>query len=401
MPYTGPATRGLPHGADNLRTVRRVVGRSPSPTFHGNEAQRQTRTFMAAEDSNFCWLEQVRPHLRDIAGYAPGEQPQGGKFIKLNTNENPYPPSPQALAASADFGERLRKYPDPTATAFRRLAAASLGVTPEQIVCGNGSDEILAMVIRLLLGPEDLAAWASPTYLLYETLVRAQGARWQTFAYTTDWKLPTELYACSPKLAFIANPNSPSGTCFSLDELRAIIERFDGPVLVDEAYADFAGISAASLVDDYPHLMVSRTLSKSYALAGLRFGYLIGHPDLITQIHKIRDSYNCDALSIAIATAAISDQDWLKQNIEAVVSQREWLQTQLTQLGFMVQPSQANFVWCQHPTFPAKSLYEELKKRQILVRYMDYGVPWIGLRITVGTPGQNQVLLEQLTQILA
>jgi histidinol-phosphate aminotransferase len=349
---------------------------------------------------SFCWDDYVRPHFREVAAYVPGEQPQGGKFIKLNTNENPYPPSPKALAMMADFGDRLRKYPDPTATAFRRIAAQQLQVKPEQIVCGNGSDEILAMIVRLLLGPDDLAVWASPTYLLYETLVRLQGARWQTFSYRADWTLPEELFAAPAKLIFLANPNSPSGTCFGLAQLRQIIERAPCPIVVDEAYADFAGQTAAGLVQDYPHLIVTRTLSKSYALAGLRFGYLVAHEALVNQVHRIRDSYNCDALSIAIAAAAVSDRDWLAENLAAVIDQRQLLENRLGALGFTVQPSQANFVWCQHPRGLEQTIYQELKNRQILVRYMNYGAPWIGLRITVGTPEQNQVLLGQLEQIL-
>lgn len=349
---------------------------------------------------SFRWSDYVRPHLRELQGYVPGEQPQGGKFIKLNTNENPYPPSSAAVAALKDVGERLRKYPDPTATAFRQVAAQVLGVSPEQIVCGNGSDEILAMVVRLFLGPEDHAVWPSPTYLLYETLIRLQGARWQTFRYRPDWTLPEELFRANAKLTFIANPNSPSGTCFDLNQLRGIIARIPGPVLIDEAYADFAGQSAASLVRDCPNLMVSRTLSKSYALAGLRFGYLVAHEDLIRHLHSTRDSYNCDALSIAVATAAMSDQAWLRDNLRRVLEQRHVLERGLAELGFSVQPSQANFVWCRHPGGQAQSIYLALKTRQILVRYMNYGPDAEGLRITVGTPAQNQVLLEQLHQIV-
>lgn len=349
---------------------------------------------------SFQWADYVRPHLRSLQGYVPGEQPQGGKFIKLNTNENPYAPSSMALAAIKDSGERLRKYPDPTATAFRQVAGQVLGVSPDQIVCGNGSDEILAMVIRLCLGPEDLATWASPTYLLYETLIRLQGARWQTFRYRPDWSLPEELYRANAKLTLIANPNSPSGTCFDLPQLRQIIGRIPGPVLIDEAYADFAGQSAAVLVRDYPNLMVSRTLSKSYALAGLRFGYLVAQEELIRHMHNIRDSYNCDALSIAVATAAMSDQAWLRDNLRRVIEQRQVLERGLAELGFSVQPSQANFVWCRHPGGQAQSIYMALKSRQILVRYMNYGPDAEGLRITVGTPTQNQVLLEQLHQIV-
>ncbi len=348
----------------------------------------------------FCVANFVRPHLLEVAGYVPGEQPQGGKFIKLNTNENPYPPSPKVLAAASDLGERLRKYPDPSATAFRRMAAQVLDVSPDKIVCGNGSDEILAMIVRLFLGSDDLAVWAKPTYLLYETLVRLQGARFQTFPYQSDWTLPNELFDSGAKLIFIANPNSPSGTCFDLPQLRSIIERATCPIVIDEAYADYAGQSAAKLVQEYPHLLVSRTLSKSYALAGLRFGYVVASEEIVAHLHTLRDSYNCDAISIALATAAVGDQDWLKDNVQRVIAERQILESRLAAMGMTVQPSQANFVWCQHPQHREREIYQELKNRQILVRFMDYGSPWIGLRITVGTPQQNQVLLGQLEQIL-
>ncbi len=351
-------------------------------------------------NNGFCWSDFVRPHLLQAAGYVPGEQPQGGKFVKLNTNENPYPPSPKALSVLSDVAERLRKYPDPSATAFRRMVAPTLGVSPDQIACGNGSDEILALIVRLCLDPDDLVVWASPTYLLYETLVRLHGARWQAFPYESDWSLPSALFSAPAKLIFVANPNSPSGTCFDLEQLRSIIRRAECPIVIDEAYADFAGQSAAGLVNEFQHLIVTRTLSKSYALAGLRFGYLVASEELVGHMHKIRDSYNCDALSIAVATAAVGDQEWLQNNIAQVVSERHVLEDRLAQLGFAVQPSQANFVWCQHSKGWDQKIYQELKARQILVRYMDYGSSWVGLRITVGTPAQNQVLLGQLEQIL-
>ncbi|MDP1561010.1 MAG: histidinol-phosphate transaminase, partial [Pirellulaceae bacterium] len=214
------------------------------------------------------------------------------------------------------------------------------------------------------------------------------------------WTLPTELFTSGAKLIFIANPNSPSGTCFNLPQLRSIIERATCPIVIDEAYADYAGQSAASLVREYPHLLVSRTLSKSYALAGLRFGYVVANEEIVAHLNTLRDSYNCDAISIALATAALSDQDWLKDNVQRVVAERQMMEARLAALGLTVQPSQANFVWCQHPQQKERAIYEELKNRQILVRFMDYGSPWIGLRITVGTPQQNQVLLGQLEQIL-
>lgn len=345
--------------------------------------------------------EYARPEILAMQGYVPGEQPQGGKFVKLNTNENPYPPSARALAAISDLGDHLRKYPDPTATAFRHQVAHQWQLSPDQILCGNGSDEILSLICRLFLTPGKTVRWASPTYLVYQTLTDACGATADPVRYNPDWSLPESFFAGQPQLVFIANPNSPSGTGLPVAELSRVIQRFRCPVVVDEAYADFAGYSAAELLDQHPNLLVSRTLSKSYALAGLRFGYVMASPSVITQLHKIRDSYNCDMLSIAIATAALSDQDWLDNNIRQICRDREALAATLTELGLAVQPSQANFLWCQHPTIPAETIYAELKKRHILVRMMDYGSPFVGIRITVGTPEQNQVLIHQLQQVLS
>lgn len=346
----------------------------------------------------------VRPNVWNMQGYIPGEQPQGGKYIKLNTNENPYPPCPAVgttLAALSDqeSGDKLRKYPEPSGLAFRQQAAQVYRVSPEQILCGNGSDEVLGLIIRLFLEPGQEARWPTPTYLLYKTLVQMQGGLAVEFPFQTNWMPPEDFYAASPQLVFLANPNSPSGTCYDLPTLRSMLQRFSCPVVVDEAYADYAQSSAISLLPEFPNLIVSRTLSKSYALAGLRFGFVIASSEIVQQLHKIRDSYNCDALSIAIATAAMSDQDWLKANVQQIITDRQTLETSLQKLGFMVQPSQANFLWCQHPTIDAELLYQKLKERHILVRYMNYGHPFIGLRITVGTAQQNTALLQQLTEI--
>ncbi len=355
---------------------------------------------MERQETQFELQEFVRKNVWQMRGYVPGEQPQGGKFIKLNTNENPYPPSPLATIPTQGLEEKLRKYPDPFATAFRQQTAKQLDVSADQILCGNGSDEILGLIIRLFLEPGDIARWSSPTYLLYRTLIQMHGAIAEEVSYGPDWSLQPAFFQGSPKLVFLANPNSPSGTCFDLAALASIISRFRCPVVIDEAYADFAGQTAVDLIKDFPNLIVSRTLSKSYALAGLRFGYMVASEALIAQTHKIRDSYNCDAIATAIATAAVTDQQWLLANVQKIVSQRQSLQTHLTQLGFKVQPSQANFLWCQHPDFQAEDLYNQLKLRQILVRLMNYGEPFVGIRITVGTPEQNDVLIGQLKQVL-
>lgn len=355
---------------------------------------------MSGQSKSFCLEDFARPEVLAMKGYVPGEQPQGGKFIKLNTNENPYPPSAKALSAIADLGPNLRKYPDPSASAFRQQAATLYGVTSDQILCGNGSDEILSLICRLFLKPGSIVRWPVPTYLVYQTLAESCGSAIDGVPFENDWTLPEAFYAGSPQLVFIANPNSPSGSCFYLEELDQIIGRFDCPVVVDEAYADFAGQTAATLLGKHQNLIVTRTLSKSYALAGLRFGFLMANQPIVSQLHKLRDSYNCDMLSIAIATSAVADQDWLKSNVGQIIKDREELAESLRDLGFDVQPSQANFLWCRHSEIPAQSIYSQLKERHILIRMMDYGDPFIGVRITVGTPEQNQVLVDQLKQIV-
>lgn len=334
-----------------------------------------------------------------MAGYMPGEQPQGGKFIKLNTNENPYPPSPRVLQAISHTLEAgLIRYPDPLATAFRQRAAEVLGVEPDWIVCGNGSDDILTIVTRAFVGPGQLLRLPSPSYVLYHTLAQIQGARAEEVDFQADWTLPEAFSQASSdlRLTFLPNPNSPSGTVVSRSKVAELAQRLPCPLLLDEAYADFADTHCVDLVREHERLLVSRTLSKSYALAGLRFGFLIAQPQLIRQLIKVKDSYNCDALAIAGATAAIDDQAWLRENVARVRATRQRLATALADLGFAVVPSQANFVWCRHAEQPSRQLYEQLKRDGLLVRYMDYPRWGDGLRISVGTDTQQDALLALL-----
>jgi histidinol-phosphate aminotransferase len=341
----------------------------------------------------------VRPEIAAMHGYTPGEQPQGGSFIKLNTNENPYPCSPkvgEAIAAAVARG--LQKYPDPLATAFREAAAEVYGVPPDWILCGNGSDDILTIVTRAFVGQGQKLRLPYPSYILYKTLAQLQGAQAEEVRFVGDWSLPPAFSTADPdlKLVFLPNPNSPTGTAVSRDAILDLADKLPCPVLVDEAYADFASFNAIDLVKQSDRIMVSRTLSKSYALAGLRFGYLIAQPHVIHELVKVKDSYNCDALSIAGATAAIRDQAWLRENTAKLLATRKRLSAGLTQLGFSVLPSEANFVWCVHPSKPAKPLYEQLKQSRILVRYMNYPGWTDGLRISVGANQEIEQLLQQL-----
>ena len=338
----------------------------------------------------------VRNNISQLAGYVPGEQPQGGKFIKLNTNENPYPPSVKVVEAIQVAAEKLVRYPDPVSTAFRLAAGEALDVDPDWIVSGNGSDDILTILTRSFVGQGDLIRLPNPSYILYRTLAEIQGADYQEVDFHDDWSLPESFSANDNrlKLVFLPNPNSPTGTVVSQTEILELADRLPCPILIDEAYVDFAEFNCIDLVKKNEKIMVSRTLSKSYGLAGLRFGFLVAQPTIIEQLLKVKDSYNCDALSIAGATAAISDQQWLQGNVAKIKATRQTLQEKLTQLGFDVIPSQANFVWCTHPTSEVKPIYEYLKENRILVRYMSYPNWKEGLRISVGTDDQINACLS-------
>ena len=266
-----------------------------------------------------------RPNINAMSGYVPGEQPQGDGFIKLNTNENPYPPSAAVATAVGEALRRgLQKYPDPTAGSFRRRASELLGVPPEWILAGNGSDDILTIVTRALVGEGQLLRLPYPSYILYRTLAELQAARSEEVHFRPDWTLPEAFSGGSDdlRLVFLANPNSPSGTAVPPEAVLEVARRLPCPLLVDEAYADFADRNCLDLVAHCEKIMVSRTLSKSYALAGLRFGYLVAQPPLIEQFVKVKDSYNCDSLSIAAATAAIGDQEWLRQTRGRILATR-------------------------------------------------------------------------------
>lgn len=345
-------------------------------------------------------MPSVRPNIAEMQGYTPGEQPQGvEKFIKLNTNENPYPCSPKVKAAIGRVVQAgLQKYPDPFAASFRTRAAELLGVEPDWILCGNGSDDILTIVTRAFVGTSDMVRFANPSYLLYRTLAEIQGAACDIVNYNADWSLPAEFGQANDwlRLVYLANPNSPSGTLVAPETVAAIAERLPCPLLVDEAYADFADTNCLSLVAENEKIMVARTMSKSYALAGLRFGYLVAQPQVIRELNKVKDSYNCDALSIAGATAAIDDQAWLAENRATILATRARMTEALREMGFSALDSQANFVWCTHETASAESLYRELKQAGVLVRYMLYAGWGDGLRISVGTDEQVDACLNLL-----
>jgi histidinol-phosphate aminotransferase len=344
----------------------------------------------------------LRSEIREMVGYAPGEQPRTDDFIKLNTNENPYPPSPRVLEAikRAADGTRLRKYPDPSGAAFRASAGRVLNVDPDGILIGNGSDDLLTIVTRAFVPQGGLMAAPTPSYVLYPSLAQLQGARFQSVPYTADWGLPNPWpQSCKANLVFLTNPNSPSGTIVKPAKIADWIGSLGAPLILDEAYVDFADGNGLSLVGKHP-VIVLRSLSKSYGLAGLRFGFAVGDPAIIAELNKVKDSYNCDALSLVGAQAALEDQDYVRETRARIVATRSRLTGLMEKFGFAVSPSQANFVWCRLSERPVKPIYEELKQRRILVRYMVYAGYGEGLRISVGSDLEIDRLSEELGRIL-
>lgn len=343
-----------------------------------------------------------RANIDAMSGYQPGEQPDtAAKVIKLNTNENPYPPSPKALEVLRELeGELLRRYPDPMATTFREAASQALGVPADWILAGNGSDDLLTMVVRACTDPGRPVVYPMPTYVLYRTLAQIQDAAIQEVPYAEDYQLPLEaLVAANGAVTFIASPNSPSGTAIPLEILDKLASQLSGILVIDEAYVDFAETSALPLVQKYDNVLVLRTLSKGYSLAGLRLGFGIANPALLAGLIKVKDSYNVDAVALQVGAAAIADQGHKNANAEQIKQSRTQLAQDLERLNFRVWPSQANFLLAQPKQQAAGELYQALKRRGILVRYFQQPRLEDKLRITVGTPEQNQALVEALVEL--
>jgi len=334
-----------------------------------------------------------------MAPYVPGEQPgPGERVIKLNTNENPFPPSPRVVDAIRTLDpEHLRRYPSPKADAFRAVAARVHGVSPDMILAGNGSDEILAIVMRTFLGPGETLAYPDPTYSLYPVLAEGSENRVRTVTWEPNWQLPIDaLLATGARAIFFANPNAPTGTVVKKARVRDLANAFDGLLLVDEAYVDFADESCLDLVRDLPNVVLCRTFSKGYSLAGLRFGYAIAAPAVVAEMMKVKDSYNCDAISILAATAALEDQDYARRSWQAVRAERSRLTSEMGKRGYDVIPSQANFVLVGCPDGNAADVYRRLKSQGILVRFFDKPGLSDKLRITIGTTAQNDAVLRAM-----
>lgn len=359
-------------------------------------------------------MSNFRPAVDRLAGYVPGEQPQGGDWIKLNTNENPYPPSDKvkdAIRAAADL--QLHRYPDPLSKSFREAAAKLFDVDADWVLPGNGSDENLTILLRTFVDAGEQIAFPYPSYVLYGTLAEIQGANYKHLPLKADWSIDREKSKPiieQSKIVFLPNPNSPSGHCWTEEEIEFCIPP-NGILVLDEAYGDFR---------DEPHrgemlksefgnkIVITRTLSKSYSLAGIRFGFAVAHPDLIDGMLKVKDSYNCDSVALTAATAAVTDQQAMLFNRDQILATRSILANGMTKLGFDVIPSETNFVWATHPSLDHKQIFEALKEKRILIRFMTFpgselilGPNCNGLRMTVGSQEENAAFLSALSEIVA
>ena len=320
-----------------------------------------------------------RENIEKAKGYEPGFQPFASledrpgqtDVVKLNTNENSYPPSPHVLKAMAEIGaEQLRRYPDPKGDEFREAAAEVNGVSAEYIMCCNGGDELLTIAFRAFCDEGRPVVYPVPTYSLYPVLANLQNCRAIEIPFDSEFNLPPKLAGTGASLAIVCNPNAPSGTFIGVDELASLADELSGVLLIDEAYVDFAEANCTALVKDFDNVIILRSMSKGYCLAGIRFGYAIAQPNLITGLMKVKDSYNVDAVAIAVATAAIKDQKYFKENVEKVKAERKRLTEELRALKFEVSNSFANFVLAQSKGCKASEIYDKLVQRNIYVRYL-------------------------------
>jgi len=342
-----------------------------------------------------------RKAVEALEPYVPGIQPEGEGWLKLNTNENPFPPSPRVLEAIRKAAsERLMLYPNPTAEPVRVAAAAAFDVRPEMVLVGNGADEVLSMIAHAFLDKGDRVLVGDPSYTLIEVLVAIQEARLTRVPLRKDFSLPARFFGRSAKLVYLPSPNAPTGVLHPLEEVDRLCETTEGVVVLDEAYVDFAREHGLGLLAKYANLIVLRTLSKSYSLAGLRVGFAIARPEVIAGLMKVKDSYNMSLLSQAAAVAALEDRAYSEACVRRVVEQRGALAGALAALGFTVVPSEANFVFVKPPQRPAKDVYEALVARKVLVRYFDRPRVSEYLRITVGSEAQNRQFLGAMKAAL-
>jgi histidinol-phosphate aminotransferase len=354
-----------------------------------------------------------RDNIRRMAGYQWGEQPDDGDTVKLNTNENPYPPSPRVHAALASLdADVLRVYPRPTADPLRDRLAALHGLSRNHVLVTHGGDEALRLAMTTFVDPGATFAMADPSYSLYPVLAAVQDAVTFSVPLTDEWRLPGDagarIQAAGARLTCLVNPHAPSGVLMPASEVEALASGLSGVLLIDEAYVDFVdparGHDLTALVRRLPNLLLLRTFSKGYSLAGLRLGYLLGDPGLIEpMLTKTRDSYNVDAISQALGAAAIDDRAYAEATWQKVRAARRALADGRGQLGITTAPSETNFLLARVPAgtrLNAREIYEHLKQRGILVRY--FATPRLAdcLRITVGTDDQNQRLIAELQEVI-
>lgn len=357
------------------------------------------------------------PVVHDLTPYVPGEQPKLANLVKLNTNENPYPPSPRVHAAiHAELGQdadRLKLYPDPTGSQLKDAVGRHFGVPPEWVFVGNSSDEVLAHTFQALLKHDKPLLFPDITYSFYPVYCGLYGIDFETIALSEEFAIRVDDYlvrgAANIGGVIFPNPNAPTGRLLSLDEIARLAAALpDAPIVVDEAYIDFGGLdvipTAVTLVRQHPNILVTQTLSKSRSLAGLRVGFAIGQPELIEALTRVKDSFNSyplDRLALVGASAAMDDEAWFQQTRRQVIASRNALSAGLAALGFEVLPSAANFVFARHPDRDAVALAAALRARSIIVRHFKAARIDQFLRITVGTEAQCELLLEVLKEIVA
>ncbi|OAI94337.1 histidinol-phosphate transaminase [Pseudomonas putida] len=341
------------------------------------------------------------PFVKNLVPYVPGEQPKLTKLVKLNTNENPYGPSPKALEAMrGELGENLRLYPDPNSDLLKQAVARYYGVQPNQVFLGNGSDEVLAHIFHGLFQHDAPLLFPDISYSFYPVYCGLYGIKSAPVALDAQFQIRVEDYSQPNAGIIFPNPNAPTGCLLALDAIEQLLKlNTESVVVVDEAYIDFGGQTAISLVDRYPNLLVTQTLSKSRSLAGLRVGLAVGHPDLIEALERIKNSFNSyplDRIAIVGATAAFEDRAYFEETCNKVIASREKLVAELTARGFEVLPSAANFIFARHPQKDAAGIAAALREQGVIVRH--FKLPRIDqfLRISIGTEEQNQALLDAL-----
>jgi histidinol-phosphate aminotransferase len=342
---------------------------------------------------------------RELSPYVPGEQPKIANLVKLNTNENPYPPSPAVTTAITQELANLRLYPDPNADQLREVIANRHGLKPDQVFMGNGSDEVLAHVFLALLAQDEPVLFPDITYSFYPVYCGLYGIDYEEIPLTEDFAIRLSDYRRLNGGIIFPNPNAPTGSAVSLEAVRELLEHnTESVVVVDEAYVDFGAESVVSLIREYANLLVVQTLSKSRSLAGLRVGYALGDADLIEALERVKNSFNSypvDRLAQTGAIAALNDEAYFVQTREAIIATRDSLVDGLQALGFEVLPSVANFVLASHPDFDADDLQAGLRARKVVVRHFDNPRIARFLRITVGTDEQCEVLLAALRELTA